>query len=599
MDRDERRPGLGESGIALITTVLLLLVAGALVTGAILIGSNHMLLDRYWARQSNLVNYADAGLEEGRAILNGDKSQFPDSSYETLEDGVSVTDGNGNVIPGVRRWTYAGPTGIISGQYGVFGAVVSVVRDEGQGVAVRRQQVYQESFAKYAYFTDNEGGNIYFASNDHIWGPLHTNDQIKIHYTGANFHDEVTTAKDIYQEQYGNFDKGYAEWSPVIPMPETAELLKLQNQAQKGHTFFTGDFDGDDGEATTRIEFVAVDLNGDGDRTDEDEGFIRVYQSDDYDWVSAKAPLATVCVPTWWGGTSCSTTADPTTSEQCGDYHSGVFVSAADHDPVVHGHDAATALRSSTRVCYLGGDDRIWGGFVQDDGKGEWLPWPGTVDPAVQAARPQDAAYLFPISRALNPDFKGVVFVDGKVVVSGRIRGRVTVAATGNIIIGDDLTYATDPGAGTCADIAGLFTGQKVVISNNLLNAPARVPGFSTYYSYDESDGEFIHGVVLALDVFTAEEYTSGSRTAQYCEGTRAGRGCIYLTGGIIQETRGAVGLTDGHGYVKRYSYDRCAATRPPPYFPTTGVFARGQYYHVDPGGFDIGTYFGLLAPGS
>ena len=50
---------------------------------------------------------------------------------------------------------------------------------------------------------------------------------------------------------------------------------------------------------------------------------------------------------------------------------------------------------------------------------------------------------------------------------------------------------------------------------------------------------------------------------------------------------------------MKRYSYDQCAATQPPPYFPTTGVFVKGQYYQVDPAGFDINSYFALIAPGS
>ncbi len=579
-NQPRRPPVEGERGIALVTTLLVVLVAGALVTGAVILGSNHLMVDRYWARQSNLVALSEAGLEEGRALLNGDKSFFPDTGYAVLESGVAVQDGSGEVIPGVQRWTYVGPTGITSGQYGVFGSVVSVVRDQGGGVAVRRQQVFQESFAKFAYFTDNEGGSIYFASNDHIWGPLHTNDQIKIHSTRANFHDQVTTAKDVYQPHYGRFDKGYTEYSPVIPMPETADLVKLKAQAQAGKTAFTGNSNGGDGEATLRIEFIAVDLNGDGDTTDENEGFIRVYRSTDWNWVAAKADGADY-------------------TKQCGDYHSGTFVSAHDHVVGIHGHNGTAALRSSSRACYLGGDDRINNGFVANDGKGQWLQWTGTVSSAVQTARPADADYLFPINRPLNPDFKGVIYVEGKVVISGKVRGRVTVAATDNIIFGDDITYVTDPGAGTCADMAGYFSGEKIVMANNLLNAPWRIGGDSYYRTYDESTGEFFHGVVLALDIFTAEEYNSGSNSAQYCEGTKAGRGCIYLTGGIIQDTRGAVGLTDGTGYVKRYSYDQCAAQQPPPYFPTTGVFVKGQYYQVDPAGFDIGAYFRLIAPGS
>lgn len=596
MRRNRKQTGLGEEGIALMTTLLVVLVAGALVMGAIILGQNHLLVDRYWARQSNLVGLAEAGLEVTRSYLNADKTLMPDTGFVAFEDGVPVYDGQGQVIPGVQRWTYMGPTGITSGQFGVFGSMVSVARDGGGGVAIRRQQVYQESFAKFAYFTDNEGGNIYFASNDHIWGPLHTNDQIKIHYTRANFHDEVTTAKDIYQEQYGTFDKGYQEYAPNIPMPETADLDKLEVQAELGHTAFVGDKKGDDGEATTRIEFIAVDLNGDGDESDEDEGFFRVYQSDDYEWVSAKPQRWRYCYRRG-RRTRCSWVTNLVGTKNCGDYHNGVFVPAIDHETENWGHDGLAALKKSTRRCYLGGSDEIWGGFVADDGKGQWLEWDGPVDARVRALRPLDADYLFPISRPLNPDFKGVIFVEGKVMVSGKIRGRVTVASTDNLIFGDDITYVTDPGAGSCEDMAGYFSGEKVVISNNAINAAFQPASRQSYRTYDESTGEFFHGVVMALDIFTAEEYREGSTSAQRCEGTRSGRGCIYLTGGIIQDTRGAVGLTNGKGYVKRYSYDICAVTQSPPYFPTTGVFVKGQYYQVDPAGFDIDEYFALISP--
>ena len=61
------------------------------------------------------------------------------------------------------------------------------------------------------------------------------------------------------------------------------------------------------------------------------------------------------------------------------------------------------------------------------------MPWPGPLDPIVEELRAEegDAAYLWPINDRFNPAFRGVVFVDGKVGVSGVVRGRVTVAATG------------------------------------------------------------------------------------------------------------------------------------------------------------------------
>ena len=98
-----------------------------------------------------------------------------------------------------------------------------------------------------------------------------------------------------------------------------------------------------------------------------------------------------------------------------------------------------------------------------------------------------------------------------------------------------------------------------------------------------------IHAVGLALDIFGAEHYDHGPSDAEDCNGTNNGRGCLNLTGGIIQKTRGAVGLTDGHGYTKRYAYNACAASDPPPYFPTTGRFARNRVYELDPRNFQRG----------
>jgi hypothetical protein len=57
------------------------------------------------------------------------------------------------------------------------------------------------------------------------------------------------------------------------------------------------------------------------------------------------------------------------------------------------------------------------------------------------------------------------------------------------------------------------------------------------------------------------------------------------------------VGQTNGNGFIKRYSYDRCAHYNPPPYFPTTGRFLDNRYYELDPVRFDIAAIFQLLTP--
>lgn len=587
--RTMKRLHSDEAGFALVLTLLVVLAIGALVTGAVAVGSNQLLVNRYHQRMGILDGAAEDGVEYGRALVNGDRTLYPDEGFTVLEDGVAVIDAAGTPVPGVRRWLYAGPSGVTSGQYGVFGSIVSVVRDEGGGVSIRRSQVFQESFAKYAYFTDVEPSNISFGGGDQIWGPVHTNDDLKIYSSGATFHSEARTAGRVVGAQYGTFMRGYEERVSPIPLPETAELDKLRAQAQPGGMHFVSSGSGTSGQARLRIEFVALDLDGDGSTEGDDEGFIRVYNSSNASWVTAHVPTS---------GTGLRQ------SRNCGHFHSnGTFVTAADH-PTSGSDSWVASISNNGRRCFLGGDDALTNGFRANTPSpfpsGQWLPWTGPIDLRL-AGRP-DAAYLHPISRALNPEFKGVIFVDGKVAISGRLRGRVTVAATDNIIFADDLTYATDPGAGTCQDILGVFSGRNVVVADNTLNAPVQGGPGSNWFTYDDTSDEFFHGVVLALDVFTVENYDDGATRAERCEGSLFGRGCLYLTGGIIQRMRGAVGTLQspgGTGYLKRYSYDACAATNPPPYFPTTGHFARGQLYQVDPAGFNVDTYFRLLTPES
>lgn len=568
-------------GFALMTIMLVMLVAAALATSAVMMGSNHILANRYLERSSMLEDLSEEGLELGRAAINADKSLYPDTGYATLVSNASVYDGSGNVIPGVKRWIYAGPTGATSGQYGVFGSIVSVVEDQTGALAIRRSQVYQESFARYAYFTDFEPSNISFGGGDQIFGPVHTNDYLKIYASGATFHGETRTAKTVTGAAYGTFKKGYEENAARIDMPNTAELTKLQAQAAAGSMSFAGGTSSAFGESTFRIEFVAVDINGDGDTNDENEGFIRAYRGGDYRWVTAEIP---------WAGMD--------DSPNCGDYHSGVFRSALDHPN--SGHSWLSALTSSTRRCFLGGDPELTGGVftpVSPGGRGQWIPWGGPVDAALTAAvGPTVAQYLHPINRPMNPSFKGVIYVDGKVAISGTLRGRVTVAATNQIIIADDMVYSVDPGSGTCEDMMGLFSGNDIIVADNTVNAPQRPASGWSYRTYDDTSDEFVHGIVLALDIFTVENYNSGSGSAEDCETTNWGRGCLYLTGGIIQRTRGAVGTSGGTGYLKRYSYDTCGSTAPPPYFPTTGHFTKAQIYNVDPVGFDVGSYYAQLS---
>ena len=77
-----------EGGFALIMTILVVVIVGSLLAAATLIGSNHILINKYYDRSSELESVADAGLEWSRAMLNADDTLYPDSGYVILENGV-------------------------------------------------------------------------------------------------------------------------------------------------------------------------------------------------------------------------------------------------------------------------------------------------------------------------------------------------------------------------------------------------------------------------------------------------------------------------------------------------------------------------------
>jgi len=562
-----------EAGFALALTIIVVVAIGALITTAIAVGGNNILANRYYERTSLLHNVAISGLELARARINGDPSIYPDSGYVTIEDGVAVRDGAGEFLPGVERWLYAGPTGLTSGQYGIYGSIVAVVRDQGGAEVVRRLQISQKSFARFVYFTDSEGDYIYF-NGDEFWGPVHSNDDLKLTGYPSTWHNELTTAGTISNPSLGTYDVGYQEEVARIEMPEVADLNDVRDQAAAGGTSFIGDTDGDMNEATMRIEFVAIDLNNDGDTTDDDEGFFKVYRSSDEEWVSA------------------SIDSDLRNNQNCGRFYSELFVPATSHP---YGDVSVdNSVNNSASRCFLGGDERLTNGFVANDGKGNWLPWTGTQASGL-SGRP-DAGYLWPLARQYNPDFKGVIAVTGSVGVSGVVRGRVTVTAAQDIVILDDVVHATDPGTGTCQDMLGLFAGDDITVSHNLMNSATRPWDGMNHRTYSATKDEFLHMVILALDEFGAGDPGEGSANDEYCEGQVGGRGCLYVTGGIIQSTRGVVGI-GAYGYWKRYSWDACALSGPPPYFPTTGVFSKGQYYDLDPTGFSVSDYYLALTP--
>ena len=621
-------------GAALFIVIMFVVVSAALALTAIVTTGNASLVAKSYARENDLKYAAEAALAIGKSRLNFDANALPDTGFVVLMDSASLFSADNQVIPGVTVTVYAGPSGSSSGQFGRFASVVAEARDNQGNGFVRRLELTQETFAKYAYWSNDESnssGTIYFGGGDQLWGPVYSNDVISIASSGATFHDEVGTTKTISGKSYGNFLKGYKEKQPPIQLPNTSDLAtRLAGFATAGGWNFTNPTTSSTVNPRMRIEFVAVDMNADGDSTDADEGFFKVY-------VASSGNSA------WTRGDWPGATPDPADMLMCGDFHYGKFYPAAVH-PTTWFRDsmvakgmtttqanterdatAQTIMNKAGTRCYLGGSNQLSAvsrtsalyptagtrqkgmddtTFTPTDAYGAWVQ---NTDTAMTTAtrtlltsKRADGLYLFPIHRTMNTHTKGVVYVPGSVGVSGVVRGRITLYATGTITILDDLRYATDPAAGICNDMLGLLAGTNVVVADNALLTPQTVKwtGADVVKNVDDTKDLYVHGVMMALNTsFTVQNYDAGPDDVNDCEGTNNGRGCLYLSGGLIQKERGAVGLLSGRGFTKRYSYDRCAVVTPPPYFPTTGRFTDNRYYELNPVGFNAGDLFRSTTP--
>jgi hypothetical protein len=618
-------------GSALILVLVLTVAVGALALSAVALTGHSGLVSRYYDREQEFRYASEAALAMGKSRLNADPYALPDSGFVTLMAGEPVVGADGEPLENLTAYLYAGPSGSTSGQFGRFASVVSDIRDPSGSRFVRRLELGQESFAKFAYWSDNErpnGTTIYFGSGDNLYGPVWSNDEISINSGGATFHSDVGTARTISGKQFGNFVKGYTENARPISLPATSDLAKLQGYAAGGSLAFVAPEGGDETTVRMRIEFIAIDLNADGDSTDADEGFLRVYVANA-------------------GGGSAAWLRGQYQNTNCGDWHRDTpggplrFYPVNAHVPNSwfttairtgepglwptataannHTSSMSTIMQRPGARCFLGGDPHLVfnenvGAAAQRGGdrntftavglRGQWLQWPGPVDARLTAPQPglnrADAPYLFPLHRALNPGTKGVLHVSGSTGISGVLRGRLTIYATGNITVLDDLRYATDPAqaarvAGVCQDILGIISQNDVPVADNAINTPVSNNGWRVY---DDAPHLDLHAIVMTLNTsFRVQNYSSGPTNALMCGATPRGRGCLNLAGGLIMVTRGAVGTSGGHGFLKRYSYDRCGLVKPPPYFPTTGRFLDNRYYEIDPVRFDVASLYASLVP--
>ena len=169
---------------------------GTMALSAIYLTGNANLMAQSYDKESQLNYAAEAGLAMGKAELNFNPAALPNTSYVALQKNRTLLAADNTPINGIKVNVWVGPTGSTTGQYGKFASVVAQAVDANGTGFVRRLELTQESFAKYAYWSNaesNNGSTIYFANGDALWGPVWSNDVISINNSSGRADERVSS----------------------------------------------------------------------------------------------------------------------------------------------------------------------------------------------------------------------------------------------------------------------------------------------------------------------------------------------------------------------------------------------------------------------
>ncbi len=685
------------AGSAVFMVLIMTMALAALATSALMLTSGGRLVAQYHEQERGLRYAAEAALQAGISDLNQNPFVLPDTGYVQIASNARLFAADSSAISNEVFDLYAGPTGAASKQHGRFVTVIAIAKDTMRNRQfIRRVELNQESFAKFAYFSVTENG-ICFGSNDRINGPLFTDDNLAVCSSPqkADFMDSVWsggTVGPLPIPAQDTFYKGYKTNQKPISLPSTATLNRLYGLASVGGTEFFSPNTATDSTSIikSRLEYAAYDLNADNDSTDDFEGYVRYYvtqprtkslnrtgltnaQKDsiaigytragitrlwdgnncgDWHWVKDDAgngeweffPYAAHFRP-WFQQlyAANAATADPRwVTEMSAAYHGGTsgfanwvtFLSIPQNAlpapqyrcyPGGDPHLAATerdsinfptlmraGVNAARRYNERGGTDTTYTDSTHS-AMGYWATNPNAgANPYFTAALKnthRDWPYLFPISKTLNPNFKGVIAVHGTVGVSGTVQGHITMYSDGSVAILDNLRLS-NPADTSCQHLMGIVAGNYILPADNGVNVPQGTD-VTRYQMRGGSSDLFVQSTVMALTSWGVEGLVADPvppgpmpwflPLQQACNGQNYARGCLWVQGSIIQDARhgvnGGNGTTTGYGYAKRYQYDNCEVQNPLPYFPTTGRFTVNNYYESDPSHFSVAALYRALTP--
>lgn len=258
-------------------TMVLTIAMGGLALSAIYMAANSSMLSKLYDRERDYRYAAEWGLSLGKSRLITDTTfTLPDSLYVQVLNGQVVTDATGQQVPRVRVNVYAGVGGGSTGQYGRYVELVAVAYDNGGARHVRRLELQAENFARFAMFTD-QWPAVCYATGEIVRGRAHSNAQWQsCGAPGPIYTDTVSAVGSI--SGTAQYQSARLPSSARINFPSVSRLSFMPVYAASANLSLApavrvGSTGG------SRMEFVAVDLNGDGLVTGQAEGYFRVFDA--------------------------------------------------------------------------------------------------------------------------------------------------------------------------------------------------------------------------------------------------------------------------------------------------------------------------------
>lgn len=275
----------GRRGSALILVLMLTFALAALAGSAILLSSTANLSTKSREGEKDLRYAADAAVAIGESQVQMNPTALPNTGYTQMATNAAMLAADSSAVPGITYNLYGGITGSATRQNGRFITLVAQAMDSNRHrTFIRHIELAQESFAKFAYFSNNENG-ICFGSGDILYGPVFSNGNISTcaPTQKATFYDSVGAAGTVTNGNTAldTFYDGYKQNQPPIALPNTSALNGLFSRASVGGTSFISPNANTDstGIVKSRLEFVAYNTTNPAtaDSTGAGEGFVKFY----------------------------------------------------------------------------------------------------------------------------------------------------------------------------------------------------------------------------------------------------------------------------------------------------------------------------------